>query len=72
MRTYVDTIKENAEVNVVFTSKDIITLQSILVKHVQGLNKLDDTSWATIESLCERIDQCAREQNLIESKSVEL
>lgn len=68
--TYVDVIKQGAVINVPFTSNDIAALQTILLKNLDNQIKLDDTSWNTIEGLCSRVDHCAKDQNLTESKEI--
>jgi len=70
LNTYVDVIKTNAVVNVPFTTKDVAALQLILLKNLDHRINLDDISWSIIEGLCTRIDDCAKEQNLIESKEI--
>jgi hypothetical protein len=70
LNTYVDVIKQGAVINVPFTCKDITALQTILLKNLDSQIKLDDLSWNTIESLCSRIDNCAKDQDLTESKEI--
>lgn len=69
--TYVDVIKKDAVINVPFTTNDVSALQSILIKHLERKVSIDDKSWDVIEEICHRIDKCAKDQNLTESKSIE-
>lgn len=69
--TYVDIIKKDAVVQVPVTNRDIVALQSILLRSIEHKISLDDSSWETIENLCARIDECAKEQNLTESRIIE-
>jgi hypothetical protein len=69
-KTYVNILKKDAVINVPFTPADIARLQSILLKHLDKSVTLDDASWQTIEELCQRVDDHAREQNQTESKEV--
>ena len=68
--TYVDVIRRDAVISVPFTLADITALQTILLKNLDKRITLDDKSWDTIEDLCTKIDQCAKEQNLTESKEI--
>lgn len=68
--TYVTVIKKNANINVPFTTDDIAELQAILLRHLDKKAHLDKESWETIESICERIDACAKEQNLTVEQEV--
>jgi hypothetical protein len=69
-RIYVNAIKKNAIIKVPFNTDDITRLHRILLKHLDSKFSLDDESWGTIESLCSKIDECARLQNQTESKEV--
>jgi RNA:NAD 2'-phosphotransferase (TPT1/KptA family) len=69
-KTYVTVLKKNAIIQVPFTTDDISQLHSILLRHLDDQCKLDDRSWATIESLCGKIDRYAENQNQTESKEV--
>jgi hypothetical protein len=68
--TYVDVIKKNVVINVSFTLADVTALQTILLKHLEHKITLDDKSWNIIEDLCTKVDQCAKDQNLTESKEI--
>lgn len=70
--TYVNVIKKDATITVPFTTDDVASLQCILLRHLDHKNHLDDQSWATIETICERIDYYAQLQNQTESKEVQL
>jgi hypothetical protein len=61
--TYVTVLKQNAEIKVPFCPSDIFNLQTILLKHLDKKIHLDQESWEIIESICERVDLCAKEQN---------
>jgi hypothetical protein len=70
INTHVDVIKEGAVINVPFTSADVAALQAILLKSLNHQVKIDDASWNTIEGLCLRVDQCAKDQNLTHSHEI--
>jgi len=69
-RIYVNAIKKDAIIKVPFNTNDIAKLHCILLKHLDNKVSLDDESWQTVESLCSKIDECARMQNQTESKEV--
>ena len=68
--THIDVIKQGAVVNVPFTTQDISALHVILLKNLDDQIKLDKTSWDTIEQLCSKVDQCAKDQKLTQSKEI--
>lgn len=68
--TYVDVIKKDAVIHVPFTASDILALQTILLKNLDHKIEIDDVSWETIENLCSRVDQCAKEQNMTEPREI--
>lgn len=70
-KTYVNILRKDAVINVPFTPADTAKLQMILLKHLDKSVSLDDSSWKTIEELCQRIDDEARQQNQTESKEVD-
>ncbi len=69
-KTYVTSLRKDAVIQVPITSDDIAKLHSILLKHLDSQISLDDNSWAAIEKLCNKIDACAEEQNLTETREV--
>ena len=69
-KTYVSSLRKDAIIQVPITSDDIAKLHSILLKHLDNQISLDDNSWAAIEKLCSKIDRCAEEQNLTETREV--
>lgn len=70
-RTYVNVIKKGAVVSVPFSTDDIARLQAILLRHLDDQARLDAASWDTIEEICQRIDNCAKDQNQTERKEVD-
>lgn len=70
LNTHIDVIKQGAVINVPFTTGDIRALQMILLKNLDNQVQLDQTSWDTIEQLCSKVDQCAKDQNLTQSREI--
>jgi len=70
-KTLMNVLKKDAQICVSFSTAQVCALQSILVRHITGESRLDDTSWNTLEELCTRIDEFAEQQNQMESKEVE-
>lgn len=70
-KTYMNSLKKNAIVQVPITTDDIAKLHTILLKHLDNQISLDDRSWEIIQKLCSKIDTCAEEQNLTELKEIE-
>lgn len=62
-KTYVSVLKKGAVINVKFTTDDISKLHSILLRSLDNQNQLDSASYDTINELCGRIDDEARQQN---------
>jgi len=69
-KTYVTSLRKDAVIQVPITSDDIAKLHSVLLKHLDSQINLDNKSWDVIERLCNKIDRCAEEQNLTESREV--
>ena len=61
-KTYVSVLKKGAIINVNFTTDDITKLHAILLRSLDNQNLLDTASYDTINELCGRIDDAAREQ----------
>lgn len=70
LSTHIDVIKQGAVINVPFTTGDIRALQMILLKNLDNQVQLDQTSWDTIEQLCSKVDECAKDQNLTQSREI--
>ena len=62
-KTYVSVLKKGALINVKFTTEDITKLHAILLRSLDNQNVLDTASYDTINELCTRIDDSARQQN---------
>jgi hypothetical protein len=69
-KTYVNSLKKDAIVQVPMSTDDIAKLHTLLLKHLDNQISLDDKSWKVIEELCSKIDKCADKQNLTELKEV--
>jgi len=62
-KTYVSVLKKGAVINVKFNTDDISRLHAILLRSLDNQNQLDTASYDTINELCSRIDDEARQQN---------
>ena len=62
-KTYVSVLKKGAVINVKFNTDDISRLHAILLRSLDNQNQLDTASYDTINELCGRIDDAARQQN---------
>jgi len=62
-KTYVSVLKKGAVINVKFNTDDITKLHAILLRSLDNQNQLDTASYDTINELCSRIDNAARQQN---------
>lgn len=70
-KTFVNVFKTDAQVDVSLSTSDIHAIQSILLRHLNGVIELDEKSWNTIQDLCEKIEQSAIMQDQMERKEVE-
>lgn len=68
----VNSIKKDAIVNVPINTDEILKFHSILLKHLDNVFNLDDESWSIIEAFCTKIDEHAKNQNLIEPLKLKL